>query len=111
MLGLDLTCKLENFDRLFSSFEFEYVKAMLPIKTVDDIEKQQDITVLFSETVACALKRGLIAQDEIDECQPNVMINIPRLAIIYGLTRCGEESPVFQKHKDHLSNVFKPFYT
>ncbi|RWS17471.1 hypothetical protein B4U79_09026 [Dinothrombium tinctorium] len=109
--GLDLICKLEEFDRLFASFEFEYVNAMLPIKSVDEIEKQQELTVLFSETVARALKRGLIQQSDIDECQPNVMITIPRLAIVYGLAFCGDENIIYKKQKESLSNAFKPFHS
>ncbi|RWS27150.1 hypothetical protein B4U80_00874 [Leptotrombidium deliense] len=109
--GFDLICKLEEFDRMFASFEFEYVNAMLPIKSVDEIEKLQELTVLFSETVARALKRGLIQQSDIDECQPNVMITIPRLAIVYGLVFCGEESTIYKKQKEDLSNVFKPFHS
>lgn len=103
-----MVCKLEHFDRLFTSFEYEYVKAMLPIKTAEELEKQQDLTVLFSETVSGALKKGLIAQDDIDECQPSVMITIPRLAIVCGLM-C-DESPIFKSRKDQLSNIFRPYH-
>jgi len=107
----DLIFKMEVFDRIFAHFEFEYVKAMLPIKSIEDIERQQDLLVLFSETVQRALKRKLISQEEFDECEPTVIINIPRLAIIHGLLRCGRESPIFKRNKEHLSSVFKPFHS
>jgi hypothetical protein len=102
--------RLQNFDVLFANFEYEYVKAMLPIKTVDEIEKLHELTVLFSEAVAFSLKKELIAQQDIDECHPHVLIAIPRLAIVYGLVQC-QESPIFRPQKDQLSKTFKEFHS
>lgn len=104
-----MICKLEDFDKLFSTFEYEYVKAMLPIKSADEIEKQRELIVLFSETLASALKRGLISQDDIDDCQPKAMIAIPRLAIVSGLL-IGNGSAICKKSRDQLSALFKPFH-
>ena len=42
---------LKIFDRLFAEFELKYVSAMVPVKTVDEHEVQQNVVVLFSETV------------------------------------------------------------
>lgn len=109
ILSLDLTLKMEQFDRLFASFEYEYVKAMLPIKTADEIEKLHELTVLFSEALSSALRRKLLSQEDLDECQPHVMIAIPRLAIIYGLTQCSE-SPIFRARKEQLPVIFKPWH-
>lgn len=106
----DLIHRMEQFDRMFSAFEFEYVKAMLPIKSVDDIEKQQELTVLFSEALGFALKRNLIAQIDVDEFNPAVMIALPRLAIVHGLVRCGNDNPLFRRHKHNLSNMFKSYH-
>ena len=108
-LSLGLTEKMEKFDSLFATFEYEYVKAMLPIKTADEIEKLHELTVLFSEAVSSALKRRLIVQDDLEECQPHVLIAIPRLAIIFGLNQCSE-SPIYRPQKDQLSTLFKPFH-
>ena len=108
-LNLGLTEKMEKFDTLFATFEYEYVKAMLPIKTADEIEKLHELTVLFSESVSSALKRGLISQDDLEECHPHVLIAIPRLAIIFGLNHCSE-SPIYRPQKDQLSTLFKPFH-
>lgn len=102
--------RLQNFDVLFANFEYEYVKAMLPIKTADEIEKLHELTVLFSEAVAYSLKKELIAQQDIDECHPHVLIAIPRLAIVYGLVHC-QESPIFRPQKDQLSKTFKDFHS
>lgn len=102
--------KLEPFDALFAHFEFEYVRAMLPIKTADEIERLHELTVLFSEAVARSLKKGLISQEDIDECHPHVLIAIPRLAIIYGLVHC-QESPILRTSKDgRQSHIFRPYY-
>ncbi|CAG2100112.1 unnamed protein product [Medioppia subpectinata] len=108
-LSFEMVVKLEHFDQLFSSFEYEYVKSMLPIKSADEIEKQQEVIVLFSETLREALKRGLISQDDIDDCQPKTMIAIPRLAIVTGLL-LGNGSAICKKSRDQLSNLFKPFH-
>lgn len=40
-ISRDLIRRLESFDRLFTSFEYDYVKAMLPIKSAEDIESLQ----------------------------------------------------------------------
>lgn len=106
----DLIHRMEQFDRMFSAFEFEYVKAMLPIKSVEDIEKQQELTVLFSESLGFALKRHLITQIDVDEFNPSVMIALPRLAIVHGLVRCGNDNPLFRRHKHNLSNMFKSYH-
>lgn len=102
--------RLQDFDILFAKFELDYVQAMLPIKTVDEIEKLHELTVLFSEAVAYSLKKELIAQLDMDECHPHVLIAIPRLAIIYGLIHC-QESPIFRPQKDLLSKTFKDFHS
>lgn len=108
-LSLDLSSKMQDFDRLFSIFEFDYVRAMLPIKTPDEIEKLNELTVLFSEAVAFGLKRKLLSQVDLDDCHPNTMISIPRLAIVFGLTKCSE-CPIFRPRKEQLPAIFKPFH-
>lgn len=107
---LDLIARLEHFDRLFTAFEFEYVKAMLPIKTVDDIERQQDLTVLFSEALAKAIRRQLIRQSHVDECNPSVMISLPRLAIVHGLVYCGNSSTILKRYKHQLPTVLRAYH-
>lgn len=105
-----MATKLAVFDELFTFFEYEYVRAMLPIKTAEEIERLHELTVLFSEAVARSLKRGLISQEDIDECHPHVLIAIPRLAIIYGLVHC-EDSPILRSVKDgKQSHIFRPYY-
>lgn len=98
-----------DFDKVFAAFEYEYVKTMLPIRTVSEIEKLQEVSVLFSETLIDCLKRGLLKQEEIDEFQPIVMIAIPRLAIVRGLLYSGE-NPIYSKHKSRMCSLFQPFH-
>lgn len=42
---------LKIFDRLFADFELSYVSAMVPVKTVEEYEMQQNVAVLFSDTL------------------------------------------------------------
>lgn len=85
-----------EFDRCFARFEFEYVfsrtssdrclryvSAMVPVKTIKEHDAQLDVAVLFSEVLEKALRDLLITQDQIDYCDPIVMIAIPRLAIVW----------------------------
>jgi len=42
---------LKIFDRLFAEFELCYVSAMVPVKTSYEYRLQQNVIVLFSETL------------------------------------------------------------
>lgn len=101
--------KMVTFDHIFATFEYEYVRTMLPIRTVAEIEKLQEVAVLFSETLIDCVKRGLIKQDDIDEFQPIVMIAIPRLAIVRGLLY-KNENPIYTRHKSQMCSLFQPFH-
>lgn len=105
----DLIRKMATFDKIFTNFEYEYVRTMLPIRTVAEIEKLQEVAVLFSETLIDCLKRGLIKQTDIDEFQPIVMIAIPRLAIVRGLLY-KNENPIYTKRKSQMCSLFQPFH-
>lgn len=101
--------KMVAFDHIFATFEYEYVRTMLPIRTVTEIEKLQEVAVLFSETLIDCVKRGLIKQDDIDEFQPIVMIAIPRLAIVRGLLY-RNENPIYTRHRSQMCSLFQPFH-
>lgn len=101
--------KMVAFDHIFAKFEYDYVRTMLPIRTVAEIEKLQEVAVLFSETLIDCVKRGLIKQDDIDEFQPIVMIAIPRLAIVRGLLY-KNDNPIYTRHKSHMCSLFQPFH-
>ncbi|KAK6298222.1 hypothetical protein J4Q44_G00312770 [Coregonus suidteri] len=52
----ELLCQaLRKFDNLFADFEFSYVSAMVPVKSFKQYDIQQDVTVLFCETVSSGL--------------------------------------------------------
>lgn len=108
-INQDLIKKMVAFDHIFATFEYDYVRTMLPIRTVAEIEKLQEVAVLFSETLIDCVKRGLIKQDDIDEFQPIVMIAIPRLAIVRGLLY-KNENPIYTRHKSHMCSLFQPFH-
>lgn len=108
-IGQALIKKMVAFDHIFANFEYEYVKTMLPIRTVAEIEKLQEVAVLFSETLIDCVKRGLVKQDDIDEFQPIVMIAIPRLAIVRGLLY-KNENPIYTRHKSQMCSLFQPFH-
>ncbi|XP_041049316.1 lateral signaling target protein 2 homolog isoform X2 [Carcharodon carcharias] len=107
----DIKAALIRFDRVFAEFELSYVSAVVPIKSPEELYNQQQIIVLFCETVDRALKLGYLTQDMIDGLEPVLMFTIPRLAIICGL-RIYPEGPLnLQRQPDDMSKLFKPFYT
>ncbi|XP_065590710.1 lateral signaling target protein 2 homolog [Cyrtonyx montezumae] len=73
---------LVQFDHLFAEFELSYVSSLVAVKSPDEIYRQQEIIVLFCETVERALRLGYLTQEMIDGYEPLLMFTIPRLAII-----------------------------
>ncbi|XP_044623889.1 lateral signaling target protein 2 homolog isoform X1 [Equus asinus] len=76
---------LRHFDVLFAEFELSYVSAMVPVKSPREYYVQQEVIVLFCETVERALDFGYLTQDMIDDYEPALMFTIPRLAIVWDL--------------------------
>uniref|UniRef100_A0A0N5ACB2 Lateral signaling target protein 2 homolog n=1 Tax=Syphacia muris TaxID=451379 RepID=A0A0N5ACB2_9BILA len=102
---------LKEFDRLFAEFELNYVSAMVPVKSVREHDCQLDVAVLFSESLGRALKLGYITQELIDDCDPNVMIALPRLAVICGLIYFPEGALNVDGPPENLSEMFRPFHS
>lgn len=102
---------LKIFDRLFAEFELLYVSAMVQVKSKQEHETQELITVLFSETLQRALRLGLLQQDQVDYYDPALMFSIPRLAIVAGLVIYNEGPLNMSRSADHLSEMFRPFRT
>lgn len=102
---------LKIFDRLFAEFELLYVSAMVQVKSKQEHETQELITVLFSETLQRALRLGLLEQDQVDYYDPALMFSIPRLAIVAGLVIYNEGPLNMSRTADHLSEMFRPFRT
>ncbi|XP_037685200.1 lateral signaling target protein 2 homolog isoform X5 [Choloepus didactylus] len=78
---------LRLLDELFAEFELSYVSAMVPVKSPREYHVQQEVIVLFCETVERALDCGYLTQDMIDDYEPALMFTIPRLAIVWYLQR------------------------
>ncbi|XP_069755000.1 lateral signaling target protein 2 homolog isoform X2 [Narcine bancroftii] len=106
----DIKTSLVRFDRLFAEFEFSYVSAVVPIKSPEELFNQQQIVVLFCETIDRALKLGYLTQEMIDGLEPVLMFTIPRLAIICGLMIYPEGPLNLEQQPEDMSLLFKPFY-
>ncbi|XP_060621623.2 lateral signaling target protein 2 homolog [Anolis sagrei] len=101
---------LVRFDMLFAEFELSYVSSLVSVKSPEEIYRQQEIVVLFCETVARALKLGHLTQDMIDGYEPQLMFTIPRLAIISGLLIYPDGPLNLERRPEEISRVFSPFY-
>ncbi|XP_073467010.1 lateral signaling target protein 2 homolog isoform X3 [Aquarana catesbeiana] len=102
---------LRHFDILFAEFELSYVSAMVPVKTPKEYYVQQEVIVLFCETVERALKLGYLTQDMIDDYEPALMFTIPRLAIVCGLVVYSEGPLNLDRKPEDMSELFRPFHT
>ncbi|NWQ60622.1 LST2 protein, partial [Neopipo cinnamomea] len=101
---------LVQFDRLFAEFELSYVSSLVAVKSPEEIYRQQEIIVLFCETVERALHLGYLTQEMIDGYEPLLMFTIPRLAIISGLLIYPEGPLSLERSPEDMSRVFSPFY-
>ncbi|KAK5983987.1 Lateral signaling target protein 2 [Trichostrongylus colubriformis] len=102
---------LLKFDHLFAAFEFEYVSAMVPVKSVREHDAQLDVAVLFSEVVERAVAERLITKEQIDSFDPIVMICVPRLAIVWGLIYYPEGALNVDGPQENMSEMFRPYYS
>ncbi|XP_072257126.1 lateral signaling target protein 2 homolog isoform X2 [Pyxicephalus adspersus] len=101
---------LLEYDNLCAEFEFRYMSLVVSVKTPEEIYEQQEIAVLFCETVSRALQQGYLTQEMIDDCEPELMISIPRLAIISGLLIFPDGPLNLQKRAEEMCELFSPFY-
>nr|XP_046268068.1 lateral signaling target protein 2 homolog isoform X2 [Scatophagus argus] len=102
---------LRHFDGLFAEFELSYVSAMVPVKSPKEYYVQQEVIVLFCETVERALKLGYLTQDMIDDYEPALMFTIPRLAIVCGLVVYSDGPLNLEQKSEDMSELFRPFRT
>ncbi|XP_075400730.1 lateral signaling target protein 2 homolog isoform X2 [Tenrec ecaudatus] len=102
---------LRHFDVLFAEFELSYVSAMVPVKSPREYYVQQEVAVLFCETVERALDCGYLTQDMIDDYEPALMFTIPRLAIVCGLVVYAEGPLNLDRKAEDMSELFRPFHT
>ncbi|XP_051650311.1 lateral signaling target protein 2 homolog [Manacus candei] len=101
---------LIQFDQLFAEFELSYVSSLVAVKSPEEIYRQQEIIVLFCETVERALRLGYLTQEMIDGYEPLLMFTIPRLAIVSGLLIYPEGPLSLERSPEEMSRVFSPFY-
>ncbi|XP_038070837.1 lateral signaling target protein 2 homolog [Patiria miniata] len=100
---------LRKFDEMFAEFELSYVSAMVPVKTAREYDTQQDVIVLFCETMDRALKQCYITQDRVDDYDPALMFTIPRLAIVSGLLIFPDGPLNMDRDSRNISELFRPF--
>jgi hypothetical protein len=100
---------LKIFDRLFADFEYNYVRCMVHVKSVKEYDLHQDLIVLFSDTLARAIKQDLISQDLVDYYDPSLMFAIPRLAIVYGLLISPDGPLCVDRSHSDFPSLFLPF--
>ncbi|XP_018407902.1 PREDICTED: lateral signaling target protein 2 homolog isoform X2 [Nanorana parkeri] len=101
---------LLEYDNLCAEFELRYMSLVVSVKTPEEIYEQQEIAVLFCETVSRALQQGYLTQEMIDDCEPELMISIPRLAIISGLLIFPDGPLNLQKRPEEMCELFSPFH-
>ncbi|KAM5158585.1 lateral signaling target protein 2 homolog isoform 2-T2 [Callospermophilus lateralis] len=102
---------LRHFDILFAEFELSYVSAMVPVKSPREYYVQQEVIVLFCETVERALDFGYLTQDMIDDYEPALMFTIPRLAIVCGLVVYADGPLNLDRKVEDMSELFRPFHS
>ncbi|KAH8008797.1 hypothetical protein HPB51_005844 [Rhipicephalus microplus] len=102
---------LKTFDRLFAEFELSYVSAILPVKSAKEYHLQQEVVVLFSETLQRAIEVRLVPQEMVETYDPALMFTIPRLAIVAGLVLFPDGPLNVDKDSSSLSELFRPFYS
>ncbi|XP_032189499.1 lateral signaling target protein 2 homolog isoform X2 [Mustela erminea] len=97
---------LRHFDVLFAEFELSYVSAMVPVKSPREYYVQQEVIVLFCETVERALDFGYLTQDMIDDYEPALMFTIPSGLVVYA------DGPLnLDRKAEDMSELFRPFHT
>ncbi|CAI4231042.1 unnamed protein product [Auanema sp. JU1783] len=98
------------FDHMFANFEFQYVSAMVSVKTSREHDAQQLIAVLFADTLQRALRCHYITQEQIEYFDPAVMFIIPRLAVLWGLLHYPEGALNLDPGAENeLSDMFRPY--
>ncbi|XP_075065269.1 lateral signaling target protein 2 homolog isoform X2 [Mixophyes fleayi] len=101
---------LLEYDNLCAEFELRYMSLVASVKTPEEIYEQQEVAVLFCETVSRALQRGYLTQEMIDDYEPELMISIPRLAIISGLLIFPDGPLNLEKRPEEMCELFSPFH-
>ena len=79
------------------------------VKTVKEYDLHQDLIVLFSDTLARAIKQEMITQEHVDNYDPSLMFAIPRLAIVYGLFICPHGPLNVDRSHSDFPSLFLPF--
>ncbi|KAI1709126.1 FYVE zinc finger domain-containing protein [Ditylenchus destructor] len=103
---------LKRFDCIFVNFEFSMLTLLGKVRTIEEYNHQQELAVLFSETLIRAVNLNYITDEQVEQCDPSIMYMLPRLAITWGLlyftelldvdNDCSQLSKLFQKSHGQL---------
>lgn len=93
-----------------NSPSFSYVSAMVPVKSCEEYDHQLDVAVLFSECLNRALEVGYFTKEQIDDADPTVMIALPRVAILWGLTVFEGSALDLNQGRENISEMFRHFF-
>jgi hypothetical protein len=100
---------LELFDETWCQFEYLYITSMVSISSsavmMSEDQKLQT-TLLFSEVIETTLDRQLLKQEDINQCDPSLMMALPRLALLYSLQAEKDEDYTIYFHYGFLG-IFK----
>ncbi|CAL8070485.1 unnamed protein product [Calicophoron daubneyi] len=85
---------LLELDESAARFEYNFVRALSRrLRTIQEAEDLQVVTVLFSETLMWCLAVRLLSVRQLADRDPAVLLSLPRLAILVG-TRLLPDSPI-----------------
>ncbi|NWW39687.1 LST2 protein, partial [Panurus biarmicus] len=104
---------LKHFDVLFAEFELSYVSAMVPVKSPKEYYVQQEVIVLFCETVEREnfIKLNWVLNDCKSFKSLKGFFSCIYVCIILGLV-VYSEGPLNLDHKpEDMSELFRPFHT
>lgn len=93
-ISAELYDALLDLDYAFAQFEFEFVRCLSRrMRTIQEANDLQLVTVLFSETLMWALNVRLLTVQQLADRDPSVLLALPRLAILVGC-RLLPDSPI-----------------
>ncbi len=76
---------LARFEEAYVAFELALTVATEPVMSPREFDSLMDVAVLFSETLALAVRERLLLPEAIEDLDPHLMMALPRLALAWGL--------------------------
>jgi hypothetical protein len=80
----------QDFDWAWTRFEQQICLAYYSTTNSSEAIPNDLFTIMLSETIIRSLAQGYFPQEDLNSCEPYLMIVIPRLSIVYGLFHAPE---------------------